>query len=225
MAKRETINITTEWCLPAWCLKANTRPVQWNHLKSKTQNHAWVLPLNLSSLTQWAMSPLWWTPHISLTRNPRLSISSQNTPDLDSLFCPQVVKKSFFFQRDHRGEMRGRERETESETNMKEEKNVDLLKLKFFNVFLLYLEMRLFRVAAGPCDLRVNMLRLIHRLSYTCRVFYSRNLTVMQSKDHIKPMMWQNSKNMYLKEEGLFEMRVAGFLLYLCFPLVRPGET
>lgn len=38
-------------------------------------------------------------------------------------------------------------------------------------------------------------------------------------------MMWQNSKNMYLKEEGLFEMRVAGFLLYLCFPLVRPGET
>lgn len=40
--KRDTINITTEWCLPAWCLKANTRPVQWNHLKSKPQNHAWV---------------------------------------------------------------------------------------------------------------------------------------------------------------------------------------
>lgn len=121
--------------------------------------------------------------------------------------------------------MRGRERETESETNMKEEKNGDLLKLKFFNVLLLYLEMRLFSVAAGPCDLTGNMLRLIHRLTYTCRVFYSRNVTVMQSNGHIKPMMRQNSKNMYLKEEGLFKLRVAGFLLYLCFPLVRPGET
>lgn len=66
------------------------------------------LPSALTSLTQWAMNPLWWKPHISLTRNQRLSISSQNTPNKKFFFCfffkPEVVKKFFFFCQDYKGE-------------------------------------------------------------------------------------------------------------------------
>lgn len=68
------------------------------------------LPSALTSLTQWAMNPLWWKPHISLTRNQRLSISSQNTPNKNSFFVwvfffkPEVVKKFFFFCQDYKGE-------------------------------------------------------------------------------------------------------------------------
>lgn len=89
--------------------------------------------------------------------------------------------------------------------------------------------MRLFGVAAGPCDLRMNMLRLINRLTYaSCGFFLTSNLTVMKPINHLKPIMWFDRKmcscRIYLKEESLFEMRVAGFLLYLCFLLVRPEE-
>lgn len=57
---------------------------------------------------------------------------------------------------DLRQKMRRREREMSScEDN--------LLDLKFLNVLPLHLEMWLFRVAAGPCDLRMDVTGLLMR--------------------------------------------------------------
>lgn len=104
-------------------------------------------------------------PHI-LNQKARLSISSQNTQELNSLICPQVVNKSLFFCQDHIRERREkakekepeREREKESEMHSREEKKKDdLLNLKFFYVLLLHLEIWLSRVAAGSRDLRMDM--------------------------------------------------------------------
>lgn len=152
-------------------------------------------------------SELWWKPPHILNQKPRLSISSQNTPNLNSLICSRAVEKEYFKTKERKCE-RAREREMN-----RWEKN-NLLDLKFFNVLLLHLEMRLFRVAAGPCDLRMN-------INVT-------NFFFRQSNSHVN-VMWLYSKmcscRIYLKEEGLFKMRVAGFLLYLCFLLVRPEET
>lgn len=105
----------SQWCLPFGALKPILYPC--NDITSnpnlKTMHEC--LPLNLSSLTQWAMSPLWWEPHISLTRNQG-SLSVVRTHQIQiHFFVLKLLRNNFSSVKTKEGE-RERERETERVT-------------------------------------------------------------------------------------------------------------
>lgn len=93
-----------------------------------------------------------------LNQKTRLSISSQNTPDLNSLYPPQTKEKYSVLLSTSEGKQG-------CSVWIKH----NSLDLKLFYVLLLHMEItgRFFRVAAWPCDLRTNMSALTNRVLYT----------------------------------------------------------